>query len=369
MANIRAHVARDRAVLADSDTFELDLRGFGAISAIDVIIRATNGATMNQQVPIHTDVDTIEVVDGSRVLHSLSGFQERSLNCFEQGHYPQVGLDERAAAVQEEVFRVAFGRNVGDEQFWMMPSQFGNPMLRVTVSLTISATAGFATGTGRITVIVWTWDDVPAGRQGMFLTKEYKSFTSAASGDDRADLPRDFPYRLACFRAFETAIAYHTDITQVKLTLDNDRLVPLDMRSEQLRSMNAEWFGAFSVPQVVFATDADVVDSLLAYPLDVSVNALLDLDVASIDAQAANDLTLQLLSLTAAPAVAKSATDTAIMLNTVGHGPHHTLAFPFGRLMDPSSWFDPSGFGKFEAVLTQGGAGAAVSIFGQQVAP
>ncbi len=94
---LRAHVARNRAVLLDSDTFDLDLKGFGAISAIDLIIRATNGATSNQGVPISTDVDTIEVVDGSRVLHSLSGVQERVLNTFEQGEYPAVTLDEQAA--------------------------------------------------------------------------------------------------------------------------------------------------------------------------------------------------------------------------------------------------------------------------------
>ncbi len=366
---LRAHVARDRATLSDADTFELDLRGFGAISAIDVIMRATNGATSNQGVPINVDVDTIEVVNGSQVLHSLSGIQERVLNTFELGDYPAVTLDEQAAAVQEEVFRINFGRFVGDEQYWLRPADFGNPTLRVTVSLTISATAGFATGTGRITVIVWTWDDVPSTRRGMLLTKEYKSFTSAASGDDRADLPRDFPYRLLVFRAFETAVEYHTDITQLKLTLDQDRMIPLDMRAEQLRTMNAEWFGQFNVPQIVFRTDADTPDSWLAYPREYNANALLDLDVASIDARGVNQLTLQLLSVTVAPAIAKSTTDTAINIITRGFGPHHALAFPFGSMRDPESWFDPTGFGKFEAVLTQGGAGAAVSIFGQQVMP
>lgn len=369
MPDLRSHVSRDRATLDDSDTFELDLKGFSSISAIDIIIRGTNGATSNQGVPLNTDIDTIEVVNGSQVIHSLSGVQSRVLNTFEQRNYPSITLDEQAAAVQEEIFRVSFGRWVGDDQYWMRPSDFANPMLKVTNSLTISAAAGFATGTGRITVIVWTWDEAPANRRGHFLTKEYKSFTSAASGDDRTDLPRDFPYRLVVFRGFETAVELHTDLTNIKLTLDNDRLIPLDMRTEQLRDLNAEWFGMFSVPQIVFRTDADAPDSFLAYPREFQANALLDLDLASIDVRTVNELTIQLLSVTVVPAIAKSIVDTAINLVAKGYGPHHSLAYPFGRMNDPESWFDPTSFGKFEAVLTQGGAGAAVSIFGQQIMP
>lgn len=369
MANLRAHVARDRAVLVDSDTFELELRGFGAISAIDLIFRVTNGATSNQGVPISSDVDTIEVVNGSQVIHSLSGVQERVLNSYEYSGYPSITLDEGAAAIQEEVFRISFGRFLGDEQYWMRPSDFANPVLRETHSFTISATAGFATGTGRLTVIVWTWDDVPVTRRGMFLTKEYKSFTSAISGDDRTLLPRDFPWRLLCIRAFETAIEYHTDITQIKLTLDNDRLVPLDVRAEQLRTLNAEWFGLFTIPQIVFRTNNDAPDSFLAYPREFQASALITDNLAAIDGRSVNELTLLLLNFTTPGTGALATADGNINMVAKGYGPHHALAYPFGTLQDPDSWLDVSGFNQFEAVLTQGGAGAAVSLFGQQVMP
>ncbi len=183
-------VVRDRTVLADSDTFELDLKGFPALSAIDIILRVTNGATMNQGVPIHTDVDTIEVVDGTNVIYSLSGVQARVMNCYEQRRYPVVTLDERAAAVQEEVFRVSFGRHVGDQEYWFDPAMYSNPVLRVTFSFTISATAGFATGTGRISIIAHVWDERPGGRAGVFMTKQHHAITSVASGDVHITIPR-----------------------------------------------------------------------------------------------------------------------------------------------------------------------------------
>ena len=369
MPRLRYAVFRDRAVLTDSDTFEFSLSGLQGVSALDIVIRATNGATSNQGVPISTDIDKIEVVDGSKVIYSLSGVQARALNCYEMGRYPTILADERAAAVQEEIFRISFGRRVGDPLYWFDPARYANPMLRVTLSLTISATAGFATGTGRVSVIGHVWDQKPGGRLGCMIAKEYKSYTSVASGDDRANLPVDLPYRMLIVRAYETAIAWHTDITQVKLTLDNDSYVPLDVRAEQLRNLNAERFGLFRTSQVLFRTDADAPECFLAYPIEWAANALQDFDLASVDAQTIDQLTLQLITLAATPTVAKSTTDRAINLIAAGYLPHFAACIPFGQLDEPASWLSPEGVGKMELVLTQGGAGAAVSIFGQQVGP
>ena len=369
MVAIRHAVARDRQSVGDSSTFELELKGFQSISAVDIIIRATNGSTNNQTNKIYTDVDTIEVVDGSRVIYSLSGEQCRALNCYEMGHYPAVTFDEDADNVQQELFRVNFGRFVGDPLYWMDVSQFQNPTLRVTVSMTISATVSFVTDTTTITAIVHTWDERPPGRRGTFLTKEYKSFTSAASGNDRGNLPRDFPYRMIVLRAFETLIEFHVDITQIKVTLDTDRLVPFDMRAEQLRDMNAELFGRFQIDQLLDRTNNDTFDCLLCYPRSVALNSLESLDVYTVDVRTVEVYTLNGMEFSTVGTPTHPTDDTNIQLSTLGYGPHFAFAIPFGDLQDPESWLDPSGFGSFEMVLAQGGAGAAVSYFGQQVMP
>jgi len=369
MPGIRAAVARDRASVADSSTFELDLKAYPAISAIDLILRSTNGSTNNQAQYIHDDVDTIEVLDGSRVIYSLSGIQCRSLNCYTMGRYPAVTFDEAANAVQQELFRVEFGRHVGDPFYWFDPAQFQNPVLRVTISMTISATVGFVTNTTVISAIVHTWDGRPSGRRGTLLTKEYKSFTSAASGDDRGRLPIDFPYRVVILRAFETAIAFDVDITQIKLTLDVDRYVPFDLRAEQLRDLNSEIFGRFDIPYQIDRASDDVVVTHLAYPRSVNCVALESDQLNGPDARTINEYTLQNLEFST-PAVATETTaDILMQFDVLGLGPHFAFALPFGDMKDPESWLDPSGFGTFEMVLTQGGAGAAVSYFGQQVMP
>lgn len=369
MATLRAAVARDRAAVSDSDTFELDLRGFSSISAIDVIVRSTNGSTNNQATYIHADVDTIEVVDGSQVIYSLSGVQARSLNCYEMGHYPAVTYDEDADNVQQELFRIHFGRKLGDMLYWLDPSQFRNPVLRVTVSMTISATVSFVTNTTTITAIVYTWDERPPSRRGAFLTKEYKSFTSVASGDDRGNLPRDFPYRMIVLRAFENQIEFHTDITQIKVTADTDRFIPIDVRAEQLRDLNAELFGRFEIPFLLDRTNDDTFDCLMAYPRALFTSAVEADQEVRPDARTVDRYTLAGLE-NSTPATPTAITaDVNIQALVTGLGPHFAFALPFGEMDDPESWFDPSGFGTLEMVLTQGGAGAVVSYFGQQVMP
>ena len=369
MPGIRRAVARDRATLSDSDTFELDLKGFTSISAVDIIIRATNGSTNAQAVYIHNEVDTIEVLDGSSVIFSLSGIQCRSLNCYEMGRYPAVQLDEEPDIVQQELFRVSFGRHVGDQLYWFDPSMFRNPVLRVTVSMTISATVAFVTNTTTLTAIVHTWDERPALRRGTFITKEYKSFTSAASGDDRGNLPRDMPYRSLILRAFETAIAFDVDITNIKLSLDTDKYVAFDLRALQLRDLNEERFGRFSIPYRLDRTSDDVVVTHLAYPHAVTSVALLADHVVAPDARTINQYTLQGIEFSTPAVATEISADVLVDFEVSGNGPHFAFALPIGEMNDPESWLDPTGFGTMELILTQGGAGAAVSYFGQQVMP
>ena len=351
----------------DSDVLVDNLKVTKPISAIDVIIRATNGATMNQGNPLHVDVDNLELIDGSRVIHNLSLRDAIIQHCYERGRYPAHILHENAAAVQEETFRISFGRFLGDPEYWLDPGMFDNLQFRLTGPLTISATVGFATGTRDITMIAHVFDERPAGHAGYFSTKQLKTFTSAASGDEETDLPSDGPWRMLGFRARETGIAFDTDITNVKIVKGADEFVMLDKRTVELRDVLAEALGEFELTWRLFRTDADTPSVELAYPRSIAIQALLDLDVASIDGLTVDQITVQLLSLTVAPATAKSTTDTDLLVNARGHVPHFGMVLPMGDLQDPDSWLKGDDIKDQRLLLTQGGAGAAASVWIQQV--
>jgi len=337
------------------------------ISAIDVIIHATNGATSNQGNPLHVDVDRVEIIDGTDRLFSLSLVQAIVQHAHERGKYPVHHLDENAGSWQEEGFRINFGRWLGDPEYWLDPAMFSNLQYRMVGDLTISATVGFATGTRTITLIAHCLTDRPPVHAGYFVTKEIFQFTTVAAGEQRITLPDDQAIRALGFRARENAIAFNTDITQLKMTQSKDSFITFDLRALSMRNLMEEQYGQHEITQRVFRTDADTFDSYMAFPRTFQANALLDLDLASIDAIASNQLTLQLLSLTAVPTIAKSAADTDVWVTTRGVLPHFGLVYRFGDWDDPAQWIKGEEVAAQELVLTQGGAGAAASAWLQQV--
>ena len=366
MGRIRAAVNIDRVTMADTFSRDIELKGYAAISAIDVLIRATNGATSNTAAPIHTDIDSISVLDGSQVLFSLTGQEVKGLNCYELGKHAPAVLTQAAAGVQEETFRVHFGRFLGDDEYYMVPSRYQNPILRVQGSMTISATVGFATATTDMTAIVHTWDQAPAGRKGMLITKEYKSFTSAASGDDVTDLPRDFPFVRLMVRSLETSITFETDITRLKLSANGQGIVYFDHRTEWVRDQAIMKLGPIDIDQRLLSADAEAEQTYLAWPRWAHITPLADLDVGGVEAITADQATVGLYLLSATPTIAKDATARALALKASGYGPFNTLWLPICDPMDPSEWLDPAGLQQLQLTLTQGGAGATTQVFGQQ---
>ncbi|MFQ6008224.1 MAG: hypothetical protein ACE5K8_04655 [Candidatus Zixiibacteriota bacterium] len=364
---IRREYLEKSRTISDSQTLVVDMPITDPISAITVIYEANNGGTSNQGVYLHDDVDSIELVDGSEEIFSLNGIETLVLNCFELKKWPYALLTEAADSSQYEAFTMHFGRYIGDPLYWLDPGEFRNLQVRLAHSLTISATAGFATGTGSVDVIAHVFADRPASRNGYFIAKEQYSFTSAASGDEKISLPTDYPYRLLIQRMQEDGIAINTDITNVKLNAGGGAFVPVDMDTLDIVQLNAGEFGEFELFYDLLRTDGDS-DSFHLHDIRGYVaNAVNDLDVASVDAQTVNTLTLQLLSLTTTPGISKSTTDTQIGLRINGYCPFGSIVVPLGDPNDPETWFDPTLYGSVDLVLTQGAAGATCNTILQQV--
>jgi len=300
----QVYLARDETI-QDSQTKIININLTEPISAIHVIYEATNGATSNQGNPLHKDVDAIELVDGSDVLESLSGPQWAALDFYALGHYPPHEIIESGGSVQKEHFIIPFGRFIGDPLLYLDPTRFSNPQLKLTHSLTISATAGFATGTGKITVIADVFAEKPPASAGFLMAKDIYDWTTAASGDETIDLPVDYPYRLLLIRAYESGVSISSSITKVKMSVDEDRFIPFDLYTDDLIYLNEQLFGWATIKQTLFRTDADTPETFIAVPREFIVNCRQDLDLASIDAITADQVTLQVLEFTTTPTIAK----------------------------------------------------------------
>jgi len=369
MVNMRTrdlYLDRD-GTISDSQTKTYDLKGADPISTIDIIYEATNGATSNVGHPLHKDISKIEVVDGSDVLFSLSAAQIAALNFFERGRYPFSAIDEAAAAVQKEKFSINFGRWIGDQRLYLDPSRFDNPQLKLTHALAISATAGFATGTGKVTAIAKLFDEKPPAPDGFLMSKDLFDWTTVASGDQPVILPNDYDYRLLLLRAYLSGTVWTTPISALKLSLNNDKIILFNLYSDDFVTLNEEYFGLAEIVQKVLRADNATPESFIAVQKGSIYHPAADFDVGSIESITADLPTLGLYLLSATPTIAKDTTARAGYLRARGIGPHNVLAYPFGDLEDPDTWFKAPDFTSIKLTVTQGGAGAVASVLLQQL--
>lgn len=356
--------------ISDSGVTIIDLDLVDPITSIMLLVEATNGATSCQNVRVHEDIDKIELVDGGHVIYSTSMLQAMALNFYQLGRLPFFIWDEGAAAKQYDSCQLLFGRRIGDKSPLLLPNKFRNLQLKITHSLTISGTAGFATGTGKITALAKVLE-TPLESQpwGYVKTKELYSWTTGASGDEVVEFPMDHPHLGFLFRVFETLIGMEESITNIKLSLDEDKFIPLDISMLDFVAHNKALYGEACIEQKLLQTDADTFESRIGYPSAYFANAVNDLDVAGIDAEDDGNLTLQLLSLTAVPAIAKSAADTAVIVQTRGAMPFNAGMYYWDPRFRPPFAMSHRKFKSMKGKFTQGNAGGAASIVTLQIAP
>lgn len=361
----RDHYFKREATVNDSDTVIIDINVKNPISAIAIEYEATTGATSATNKEIHDDVSSIELVDGSRVLWSLSMAQARALNFFETGILPHQVATEAAGAVQESKCVLHFGRVLDDPEFYIRPSDYNNLQLRITHALTISATAGFATGTGKVTVMARIIEQGATVYKGFLMAKEKISYTSATSGDKEIDLPKDYPYRLMMLKALVTTVTHQEILTKHKLSIDADAYIPFNMYSEDIDDMNRTKFGLAKEKKEVLATSADVRLCDLYNIEDAHIRSDVTLEIPIIEGIDAEALTIGLTVITVAPAITVETSDIALHLTVYGSQPNANLAIPFGRLDSPADWLPAPEYGDIRLISTQAAAAACAVVLQQ----
>ncbi len=361
----RDHYLKREATINDSDLVVIDLNMNKPVSALIIEYEATNGATSCLNKEIHDDVSKIEVVDGSDVLFSLSMIEALGLNYLELGRIPHHKLTEAAAAVQEESVIIHFGRMMDDPRFYLDPTKFSNLQLRLTHALTISATAGFATGTGKITVKARIIEEGAEAQEGFMMSKLIKNYTSGTSGEEQTDLPRDFPYRLLGIKALKTLLRPDEVISKNKLSLDADARIPFENFMEDTMDANEARHGEQKQIKELFSAD-DGTALLDLYDIrHADARTTEDDHIAHIEGVDAEQVTNSLYDLTTPGTPALQGTAKAVIVSAYGGSPHAMNGEYFGDPMNPGHWLDSRSFGDIKLIQTQVAAGN-VSIILQQ---
>lgn len=345
--------------LNDSDTVTVNLAGVGKILYLDIRYSDKNGTTSNTVCRLNGMVSKMQVVDGSRVIQSLSMREAQTRNAFMYRNMPFQLLSEDDDIVIVEQAMLDFRRYVDDVQFYLDTSMYQNPQLQLTHALTVSATAGFVTGQGTVTVIARVIDSGAPSRLGTVSAKEVDSFATAASGDHNTDLPIDFPTAAIIVQDPVDANTPDNYLSNFKLTVDIDNFIPVNVSYTDLLRHNLLKYGEFwQRIDALEDTSATLLGDLYyrtrGWSAPVGATAL-----SHITAVAGNQVSMVMTTGGTVPLGAQ----------LQGQAPHASVIYEFGDGHSPDQIFSPQGVTKFQLKLTQANTGATAKVVAVQQMP
>jgi hypothetical protein len=347
--------------LDDSGVLTIDLDVADPISVLHLLVSNVNGATSNLDNPIVRNITKIEVVDGSDVLFSMDGRLAQALAYYWSKIYPDHAWQEYGGAEQYDVIPIFFGRHLWDPDYALVPANFKNLQMKITYNFaavnSIGAT-GYLTGQGSLSLISRVMEKMEGTPTAFFMHKNHYSFTTAASGDERVDLPTDWPYAMLMLRAWESGTGINSSVTNAKMSIDQDKIIPFDHSLGYQMRLLSEIYPKIVHGIRMLASDGDTRQTWLAQ----QERAVAVSEVGSKIVGLTNVMNSQLEFSVYTDAGAADTTDRMMQVIVEGYSPFNCVAFPFGILEDPATYLNAPEHSSVKLYITQGNAGAEADI-------
>ena len=320
------------------------------INLTDIVSRMTLtflpvGGSVTPAAHPAASISKLELVDGSDVLYSLSGYEGHALNIFEAPAPVITWLYWAVGGTPRIVINLDFGRFLWDEQLAFDPNKFRNPQLKITwneVTWDASCTAhGFQ-------VHAHLFDEKSVSPVGFLMNKEIKSFVGVSGGNEPTSLPTDYPIRKLIVQGFRSGYNTRNVITDIKLSEDNDKRIPIDGEIYNLNSFLQPMVGQCEdIHHVSAGTGAKWIFVTPGDTYEVQVQP--ENQTYAVQAAGISGNKVQLKAETG---------DVNVLVHVKGRDPHNCICIPFGKQDIIEDWYDVTGIGNLKLTI-KGGGGAA----------
>jgi hypothetical protein len=319
--------------LGASGTKVIDIDVQKPISRIDIRWRITRGsAAMSAGSP--ADITKIEVVDGSRRLVSMTGYEAQAL-----GYYNRPGciLDHGQylnGNSQMSLFPIDFGRMLWDDQLAFDPVRFNNPQLRITFDEDVCDTG---VTVNEMEVLAHIFDEKEVSPIGFLSPIEHYDYTLGADNSyETIELPEDRPIRQMLVRAYQDGYEPWYSIDEARFdegTMDKIAFEYTNLEKYS-RRMKSVW-PLITLPIVTTAAATAVVTYVATSQYWSFFTGVQQSGTGNpyIDAGSGRGGKLQI----------KAGSSIQITGLVHGHMPWHCYQFPMGKPIDIDDWYDPAG--------------------------
>ena len=351
--------------LDDVGTKIIELRTAEPISAIRLDFKGTNGATSNKDNRLNDVITKIELVDGSDHLLSLSLKEAQALEFRRTGKMPFIRVGESASGSNEEQVLLLFGRYLWDPEIYADLSKFRNPQLKITTNIAAVRAAGvdgFLSGSLKVTIDLLVIEEGAAEAVGFMMAKKIYGFTSATSGDERVELPSDYPFVGLLLRAYTAGNDVDENISELKIDCDMGKFIPIDKHVKDIYKAEEQDIGPAELHYYIFRKNGETVTHDLNHDPIVALGPTFTDRIASVGYSWSSRFSLFLINSAGAAITAEE----LIQLIVKGSCPHSTIHLPFGLRGDPATYFDPTKYVDIDLVLTQKAA-STVSVVLEQL--
>lgn len=319
--------------LGASGTKVIDVNIQKPISRIEVKFQTTKSKHgMDAGQP--ANILKVELVDGSKVLHSLNGYESQALAYYNRGKISMEHGQHLGGSSETDLYVIDFGRFLWDTELAFVPMNFSNPQLRITFDEDLSDD-GVTVNECEIWADIFDLADISP--IGFLAAIEHYAYTCGANNSfELIAMPEDRTYRQILLRAYLDSYEPWYVIDEARFdegTLDN---IPFDFTNLETyyRMMKSTW----PMLQIPFqGISASGGKNFYICPTDYYANIIFG------GINAAPDTYLGAASARGGMFPSVSATNQNFWGTAIGWLPWHTFQFPMGRQDVIDDWYDPAG--------------------------
>lgn len=263
---IPEYLSKAKTESSDDQTLYIDLPKNEQISFLHLELSMQGVATPRTTTTLIDKLGPYEVIaDGSKVLYSLEPEIAYYIDYLTRGGvYPHMDFNYTPNARETHRFRIPFGRHLYDEEYMLDTSLYNSVQLRVPYS---TDGTHFTSGTFRHNIVMYR----PLRKMnpvGFIRSRTVKKETSSAAVETiNHDLPMTYPLRFVGVRLEDDDVNLETNLTSLKVNIDEGRLILLDLNSNEMRDLDRMRFPERNYYAIVpAATDSTAFKAHTDYP-------------------------------------------------------------------------------------------------------
>lgn len=233
---IPEYLTKNKTESSSDQTLYVDLPEKEQISFLQLDLSVTNATNLLTRT-IMDPIDKIEVIaDGVKTLYNLEPEIASYIQFVTQnGQYPNHNFNYVNAQRQTLELIIPFGRHLFDEEYMLDTGLYDSVQLRIPYTLDTSyeTAASF-----RHSIVMWRPLEklAPVGFIRSRAIEKETLATSAATINHK--LPMTYPWRFLGARLNNEDQNIATTMDEIKLNVDEGRLIPFDLRINELRDLD-----------------------------------------------------------------------------------------------------------------------------------